>query len=128
MRVAVLVCTILGSLAMAGCQTQPYASGDARADALMAELQAESVAAGMASKALTIAAAMDPSGMAAGPAHAINQAALNANAARINAGLQSRQMAEEMAVLKCFEDSKAIPGKAGEEYAVACTKRARGQL
>jgi hypothetical protein len=113
-------------LVLAGCQTQSYNSGNARADALMAELQAESVAAGTAATAITVAGSLDPSGMAAGPAHALRRGMLNAHTSQVNARIQGRIMAEEMAVMKCFEDSKSLSGEAAADYARACSVKARG--
>jgi hypothetical protein len=125
MRVALLVGPIISSLALAGCQT-PYASGHAKADALMAELQAETTATGTAATAISVVGAMDPSGMGGGAAHAINKTMLNAHNAQVNARVQSRIMAEETAVMKCVEESKAMSGKAAEDYAEACARRAPG--
>jgi hypothetical protein len=126
MRAALLVVSLIGGLSLAGCQTQPYASGHAKADALMAELQAESAATGTAATAISVAGALDPSGMGAGAAHAVNRTMLNAHNAQVNARIQSRIMAEEMAVVKCVEESKALSGKAAGDYAEACARRARG--
>lgn len=126
MRAALLSILISAAVALAGCQTQPYASGNAQVDALMAELQAESMATGVAATGISIAGSLDPSGMGAGAAHAINKTMLNAHNAQVNARIQNRIMAQEMAVVKCVEDSRAMSGKAAEEYAEACAKRARG--
>ena len=126
MRAALLSILISAAVVLAGCQTQPYASGNAQADALMAELQAESTATGVAATGISIAGSLDPSGMGAGAAHAINKTMLNTHNAQVNARIQNRIMAQEMAVVKCVEDSKAMSGRAAEEYAEACAKRARG--
>ena len=125
MRVAFLSILIPAAVALAGCQT-PYASGHAQADALMAELQAESTATGVAATGISIAGSLDPSGMGAGAAHAVNKTMLNAHNAQVNARIQNRIMAQEMAVVKCVEESKAMSGKAAEAYADACARRARG--
>jgi hypothetical protein len=126
MRFAFLVSSLIGGFVLTGCQTQPYASGHAQADALMAELQVESVATGTAATAISIAGSLDPSGMGAGAAHAVNRTMLNAHNAQVNARIQNRIMAQEMAVVKCVEESKAMSGKAAEDYAEACARRARG--
>jgi hypothetical protein len=126
MRAVLRPSSILAAMALAGCQTQPYASGHAQADALMAELQAESTATGVAATVVSVAGSADPSGMGAGAAHAINRGMLNAHNAQVNARIQNRIMAQEMAVMKCVEESKAMSGKAAEDYAEACAKRARG--
>jgi hypothetical protein len=124
-RAALIATSAFVLAALAGCQT-PYVSGHAKPDALMAELQAESAASATAANAISIAGAMDPSGMGAGAAHAVNRTMLRAHDARVNSGLQARVMAEETAVMKCIEESKALSGKAAEDYAIACSKRARG--
>jgi hypothetical protein len=126
MRVALLSILIPAAVVLAGCQTQPYASGHVQADALMAELQAESTATGVAATAISVAGSADPSGMGAGAAHAINRTMLDAHSAQVNARIQNRIMGQEMAVMKCVEDSKAMAGKAAEDYADACARRARG--
>jgi hypothetical protein len=126
MRAALLSILILAAVALAGCQTQPHASGHAQADALMAELQAESTTTGVAATAISMAGSADPSGMGAGAAHTINRTMLNTHSAQVNARIQSRIMGQEAAVMKCVEASKAMSGKAAEDYAEACAKRARG--
>ncbi len=126
MHAAALVASLIGSLWLAGCQTQPYASGHAQADALMADLQAESAATGVAATAISVGGSLDPSGTGAGAAHAINRTMLNAHSAQVNARIRNRVMAQEMAVVKCIEESKAMSGKAAEDYADACVRKARG--
>ena len=64
--------------------------------------------------------------MAAGPTHALTRGMIRAHSAQVNARIQNRVMAQEMAILKCFEESKAMSGRAAEDYNVACAKRVRG--
>ena len=97
MRAALLSILILAAVALAGCQTQPHASGHAQADALMAELQAESTTTGVAATAISMAGSADPSGMGAGAAHTMTGQIIGTMAG-VGAELQ---MANEIAAEIC---------------------------